>query len=238
METKTNLRERVVLESVDSTQDYAARLLRQPSTASIILAHDQTSGHGRFERPWFSEPGSSLTTSLIFREHADHPMPWIIGMRVALAVAGVCHARVAWPNDVMHNGRKLAGVLTQVLPDYMGRKVPVVGVGVNLRVSEFPEDIRHRAVSLHDVQAEVPTAEALLDQILARLDELPEPTNWQAIQPIWMHFDSTPGKKYQLPTGEEAVAMGFGPNGELLCSVQGEARTVMAAEAIFGLQFD
>jgi hypothetical protein len=49
-----------------------------------------------------------------------------------------------------------------------------------------------------------------------------------------MLFDATPGKKYKLSSGEEAIAIGIGPDGELICSVDGETQTVLAADAIFG----
>jgi BirA family transcriptional regulator, biotin operon repressor / biotin---[acetyl-CoA-carboxylase] ligase len=74
----------------------------------------------------------------------------------------------------------------------------------------------------------------MLNRLLDRLRSMPEPESWQAIEPVWKLFDATPGKLYKLPTGEESVAMGVGPSGELLCAVEGESTTVMAADALFG----
>ncbi|HLK16130.1 MAG TPA: hypothetical protein VKT78_15100, partial [Fimbriimonadaceae bacterium] len=58
--------------------------------------------------------------------------------------------------------------------------------------------------------------------------------DWSDLEIVWDVFDATPGKKYRLPSGEDAVAIGVGPNGQLVCSVNGDPRTVYAADAILG----
>jgi len=238
MTIKLNLGEWVELAEVSSTQAVAADMIRLAKTPKVVIAEHQTAGHGRFDRTWYSEKGHSLTASILFDEYADHPKPWLLGMSVALAAASVLHAKVWWPNDVVYNGKKVGGILTEVMTDPIGRKIPVIGIGLNLSIESFPKEIAHRAVSHHEFSHTTLTPKEALEQILIRLEELPDPSSWANIQKIWMLFDATPGKCYQLPTGETATAMGFGPDGELLCSVDGETRSVMAAEALFGLQFD
>ncbi len=63
---------------------------------------------------------------------------------------------------------------------------------------------------------------------------MPEPEHWSDLQPVWTLFDDTAGKHYRLISGEEAIAIGIGPEGELVCAVEGETTMVMAAEAILG----
>ncbi|MCX7799437.1 MAG: biotin--[acetyl-CoA-carboxylase] ligase [Fimbriimonadales bacterium] len=225
----------VVLDEVDSTQEFAKRSLSgdgQPP--GVVFAHHQTEGRGRFGRTWVSERGGSLTFSMVFGAYADHPKPWLVGMAVAVAAAGVLHVQIRWPNDLAIERRKVGGILTELCRDRHRRQVPVVGVGVNLTQTEFPEEIAETATSLAMHRHGPFDAEALARKIVARLEDLPEPDDWKALEPIWEMFDDTPGKQYRLPDGTFGTAIGIGPDGSLLCSVDGETRTVLAAEALFG----
>jgi BirA family biotin operon repressor/biotin-[acetyl-CoA-carboxylase] ligase len=109
----------------------------------------------------------------------------------------------------------------------------LVGVGVNLNQTEFPEEIADRAVSLAQVRGEALEPLAVAHSILQRLAGLPEPNEWSDLAPIWSIFDRTPGKRYRLPNDHEAIALAIGSEGQLICSVEGESQTVFAADAIF-----
>jgi len=227
----------IELDEVESTQTAAAALLTAPhadGVPGVVFARQQTAGKGRFGRAWLSEEGDSLTMSLVFGTYADHPKPWLIGMAVGLAAAGALHCLLRWPNDLIIDGRKLGGILTELITDSSKRKVPVVGIGVNLGQTAFPKEIAATATSLALHRAGPFDAVQIAQAILRRLTDLPEPDSWQRLAPVWELFDDTPGKLYRLPDGTAATALKVGPEGELLCSVDGEAVTVMAAEALFG----
>ncbi len=218
-----------MVESVDSTQRLAAELLRAGEPIGAVLAREQTGGVGRFGRAWHSPPGTSLSLTLILREYRAHPAPQFVGMAVALAAASAMRCQLAWPNDLMIGSKKVGGVLTEIVDG-----VPLVGVGANLDVESFPEEIAGRATSLRIEQGGDHPPEAIAGRIVAVLRTLPEPSTWLDLAPVWSIFDRTPGKRYRLSTGEEALALGIGGNGSLLCSVEGETRSVMAADALFG----
>jgi BirA family biotin operon repressor/biotin-[acetyl-CoA-carboxylase] ligase len=224
----------IVLDQVESTQTVAAESLLSANPAGVVFAHHQVAGKGRLGREWHSDRGDSLTFSLIFRDYADHPQPYLIGMACALAVAGAVHTQVRWPNDLIVGTRKVGGILTEILPDKDGNRVPVVGIGLNLNQRTFPADLDLIATSLaqehHREYDALDVAKAILD----RMDSLPEPRAWSDLSPVWELFDRTPGKLYKLPNGDYAVALGIGSDGRLLCSVDGESRSVLAAEAHFG----
>lgn len=227
----------IELDEVVSTQDHASALLRgelEGKRPGVVIARNQTGGRGRFDRTWFSEAGGSLTMSLVFEPYANHPRPWLVGMAVAAACAAAVHCRLNWPNDLVAGGKKLGGILSQLVPDQQGRKVPVVGVGINLNTTKFPQEIADRATSLALLRPAQYDAEAVARQIVERIELMPEPDRWSDLRPVWALFDSTPGKLYKLPTGEMALGIGIGPEGELICSVEGETQTVLAADAIFG----
>jgi len=226
-----------VLDEVDSTQDEAARRLRAGlSEPTVIWARHQTKGRGRFGRAWHGKPDESLTMSVALTDRHDHRAPWLLGMGMACAAASALHAQLQWPNDVVLGGCKVGGILTELLPDADERRVPVIGVGINLNQTEFPAEIVDRASSMRLQRGHAFEVEAVAKEILARFEAMPYLGAWSDVRPIWTMFDTTPGKPYRLPRGEVATALGLGPDGELIASVEGETVTVLAADALFGKQ--
>lgn len=224
----------LILEEAESTQSVVADALRAGEAVGAVLALHQTRGRGRFDREWISEPGASLNLSFPMRAYADRDEPWLVGMAVAIAAAGAVHAELRWPNDLVLQGSKLGGILTEIVEDKEGRKVPVVGVGLNLNQTSFPQSIKATATSLA-LHREGPfLPEDVARTLFDRFADTPEPDTWQSLEKAWGLFDDTPGKHYRLPDGREAVALGIGPHGELLCSIAGESATVLAADALFG----
>lgn len=223
-----------VVDVASSTQDLVkARLLSGEDSAVYLLAKNQTEGRGRFGREWISEPEDSLTMSLSLPEWNDHQKPWLIGMMFACAVAGALNLRLRWPNDLSINRKKVGGILTEIV-EAGGVRKAILGVGVNLNQDSLPEKIAEFATSIRMERGKHTAPETAAQLILDRLESMPKPTSWSEIAPIWSLYDETPGKRYQLPTGEEAVAIAVGPEGELICSVEGETRSVMAANALLG----
>ena len=207
----------------------AADLLRAGEPVGGVLAYAQTGGVGRFGRAWYSPPGDSLSMTIILRAYRDRAAPQFVGMAVALAAATALDCGIAWPNDLMIGGKKVGGVLTEIVDG-----VPLVGIGANLNVERFPEEIAGRATSLRLERGGEYTPFDIAQKIVAALAGLPEPDDWASLAPLWGARDATPGKRYRLPSGEEAVAVRVGSDGRLVCEVAGETRSVMAADALFG----
>src|SRR5476651_2338843 len=106
---------------VDETGSTNADLLASAASGaldrSVLMARHQTAGRGRLDRRWEAPAGANLLVSLLFREVPEHPHQ--LTQRVALAAVSAC-AEIAgvsptlkWPNDLLFDGRKLAGVLAQ-----------------------------------------------------------------------------------------------------------------------------
>ncbi|MBV6459157.1 MAG: Bifunctional ligase/repressor BirA [Fimbriimonadaceae bacterium] len=213
-----------VVDSAESTQD----LLSQPEFdgVDVVLAKQQTGGRGRHQRTWHSgEPGESLAMSIAFRALAGHPKPWLIGMGCAVAAASAVHAHLQWPNDLVLDGKKLGGILTEIVGG-----IPIVGIGLNLNQTQFPSEIAGIATSLTLHRPAQYDAETVARSILDRLARLPDLRVWSDLQPIWNLFDETKGKPYALVDGRKGTAIGIGPEGELLVSVEGETERVLAAD--------
>jgi BirA family biotin operon repressor/biotin-[acetyl-CoA-carboxylase] ligase len=136
---------RVHFRVVDSTNE-RARLLAAAGAphGTLVTASEQRAGRGRQGRSWTAPPGQALLCSLLVRE-PPRLLPLTAGMAVASAVGD--EARLKWPNDVLVQGLKVAGILVEGRPT---ERWAVVGIGVNVAVSvdELPAQLRARAGTL------------------------------------------------------------------------------------------
>lgn len=139
---------------------------------TVVVAAAQTDGRGRRGRTWVSSPGDSLIFSLLWRfAPGTLPvgLPLVVGVAVtnALAKVGVGSAALKWPNDVLIQGRKLAGILVELVPGTPHEAV--IGIGLNLRLpAALPEEIRSLAAALDRPVDE----NILLASLLIELDVL------------------------------------------------------------------
>ena len=148
-------RPRLHLRSIGSTNARARELAEAGAPhGTAVTAGEQTAGRGRQGRGWSTPPGSALAVSLVIRD----PDP-LLSLRAGLAVADLAGAaaRVKWPNDVLVDGRKVAGVLVEGRPQ---EGWAVLGIGVNaaLDLATLPEELRATAGTLGLDPAELPRA--------------------------------------------------------------------------------
>lgn len=184
------------LESTPSTQDVvraAARAGAEPGFC--CLAGAQTAGRGRQGRVWAAPADSALLASVLVGV-AQPVLGWTplaagLAIRSAVAQQSGYQGRLKWPNDLVAEGRKLAGVLCEVEPAAPGPPTAVaIGLGVNLRVRSFPEGAV--GISLDQVAPRSPTAPALLGAFLGELrsrlrvlDDGPEPLRREWLRHAW-----------------------------------------------------
>jgi len=163
-------RPRLHLRSVGSTNERARELAEADAPhGTAVTAGEQTAGRGRQGRGWSTPPGSAIALSLVIRD----PDP-LLSLRAGLAVADLAGAgaRVKWPNDVLLDGRKVAGVLVEGRPQ-AGWAVLGIGVNAALDLELLPEELRGVAGTLGLAPRELPRA---LDELLRALEaRLAEP---------------------------------------------------------------
>ncbi|HEX5145600.1 MAG TPA: biotin--[acetyl-CoA-carboxylase] ligase [Conexibacter sp.] len=161
---------RLHLRATDSTNVRAQQLASAGAPhGTLVTASGQTAGHGRQGRSWVTPAGRALACSLVLREPAA-----LLPMHAALAVADVAdafdaagrRAAIKWPNDVLLDGRKVAGILAEGRPQ---EGWVVLGIGVNVAVEEddLPAALRALATSLGREPADVERVLALLLERLA-----------------------------------------------------------------------
>jgi BirA family biotin operon repressor/biotin-[acetyl-CoA-carboxylase] ligase len=171
---------RVRLEVVDEIDSTSSRVLEMAAagapSGTCLAAEWQSAGRGRRGRSWVSALGGSLTFSLLWRfeRGAGHlaGLSLAVGVAVARALAecGIERVQVKWPNDVVVDFRKLAGLLVETSGEMQGPSVAVIGVGVNWRLNERVLDRIDQAVTDVAHCAPVPPSRnALLARLLASL---------------------------------------------------------------------
>ncbi|MCE2396703.1 biotin--[acetyl-CoA-carboxylase] ligase [Candidatus Poribacteria bacterium] len=165
---------------VGSTNDLALQCgVDGAEEGTLILAESQTQGRGRHGRKWLAPPGSSILGSIILRHRlrADQVgLPNLIG---AVAIATATNeltnlsARIKWPNDVLIQGKKVSGVLTELEYDRHRQPFFVMGFGVNVNMTsaDLPEELRASATSLRIESGRKISRVVLLQTILHRLEE-------------------------------------------------------------------
>jgi BirA family biotin operon repressor/biotin-[acetyl-CoA-carboxylase] ligase len=211
----------------DSTNARARELASAGAPhGTIVTAAEQSAGRGRQGRSWAGPPGRSLLLSVIVRTF-DGLLPLRAGLAVA-DVAGAA-ARVKWPNDVLLDGRKIAGILVEGRPQ---EGWAVVGIGVNVAVdpAELPEDLRAIAGTLGRPRAALDaTLAELLDALAIRLDE-PAAVAVAGLRAR----DALLGRAITWPGGAGEGA-GIDPDGRLLVrSADGRVHALDAGEVHLG----
>lgn len=211
--------------STESTQAEAKK-----SLAGIHWTTNQTAGRGRFDRHWYSEPGRSLAASIALPEYRGFANSYLVAMWITLALAVEFDLRVQWPNDLVLNGKKVCGVLTEIVDG-----IPVIGFGLNIGRMAFPPEIAQRASSFFNEGREVGTPVDVLERIVLMLSELgPVPESWSAMAEKWSAFDETKGKMFRLQDGRLGVADGISELGELIWNEHGHIEMVTCADALWG----
>lgn len=139
-------------ETVDSTNLIVKDWARQGAEEGrCAVAEAQTAGRGRRGRSWISPPGENLYFSILLRPQAEASHVAMITLLMAIAVTqGVrelhLDAKIKWPNDVVINGKKICGILTEMYQSAAGSFFLVIGTGINVNQKEFPEEVKKQLV--------------------------------------------------------------------------------------------
>lgn len=170
--------------SVSSTQDEARRLLEsgEASAGHVVVADQQTAGRGRFGRPWTSPSGGLYATFLISSAPAIALFAGVAAAR-ALERLGVA-VGLKWPNDILVDGKKLAGILIEA-----DRDLALVGVGINI-----DEPSVEGATSLRRIGVDARRGELLL----ALLDEINTPADPDDVLAAYRARSATVGRRVRV----------------------------------------
>jgi BirA family biotin operon repressor/biotin-[acetyl-CoA-carboxylase] ligase len=210
---------------------------------TVVLAESQTQGRGRMGRRWASPPGLNLYASIVLRPRlpaAEVPLITLVaGLATAESVAELVSEGVGikWPNDVVIDGRKAAGILSEMDAGDAARFV-VVGIGVNLNAGagDFPPELRAIATSVRQASgAEVDRARfcgRLLSHLEHRYDTL-QAAGFAALLPAWQRWDVLRDRPVEVRQGDQVIAgtgRGIGADGRLRVETAGGVVEVVAGD--------
>jgi len=131
------------LNEVDSTNEYIKQILQGSPEGTVVVADTQTAGKGRLGKTWFS-PEGGLWMSVLLQHPDNCLLPLTAGVSICEAFQSYdISPRIKWPNDVLLNGKKIAGILTEIIDDRA-----ILGIGINLNVQQFPAELREKASSV------------------------------------------------------------------------------------------
>ena len=191
LQTKILGRHVSCLDTVDSTNEEAKRRAQAGApSGSIFVAETQTGGKGRLGRSWTSPPKTGLWFSILLREGLFPSQVTTITLLAGLAVCTAIReltgldARIKWPNDVVIGTKKVCGILTEMAAEIDRIDYIVVGVGVNVNIPSFPEEIAVKATSLQIESGSSLRRVPLLQEILNQFESILLDYQSSGIEPL------------------------------------------------------
>lgn len=231
-------------EEIDSTNLEAARLADSLPHGTVIAADAQTAGRGRRGRSWVSRKGENLYFSMLLKPDFGPEQASMLTLVMALAVAqGMeqiygCTPQIKWPNDIVVNGRKVCGILTEMQVAAGAIRYVIVGVGINVNQMTFEEVGLDYASSLQKETGMCKDRKELLEAVMKQFEALYREFcgsgSLQSMKEAYEARLANIGLEVRVldPKGEyTGTALGINDRGELLVRRQdGRREAVYAGE--------
>jgi len=193
-------------ESVDSTQKIALQLsLDGVPEGTVVIAEEQTSGRGRMARTWFSPKYTGVWMSVVLRPNLlpqkAPQLTLVTAVAVVQAIEEIASLKpqIKWPNDILINGKKITGILTelQAESDRINSVIIGIGMNVNQELEGYPEELRTIATSLRIETGKVINRAELIKLVLAKLEYLYDlylTEGFYPIKQLWESYAVSIGK--------------------------------------------
>ncbi|MCX7793371.1 MAG: biotin--[acetyl-CoA-carboxylase] ligase [Thermodesulfovibrionales bacterium] len=242
----------IILDRVDSTNTYLSILAKEGYPhGTVVIADTQTAGRGRFRRQWFSPPGKNIYMSILVKPEGVNQslsdfsiLPLLAGIASARAIRYFTGLPVnlKWPNDLLLYEKKLGGILVE---SHMAPSVGIldayfivgIGINVNMKREELPEDIKDIATSLYMIAGREFERKPLIEEILKEFFILYEEFKSEGKTYIiseWQSLSSTLGRKVRclMPDGREITgrAVALDDNGYLIVEKDGVLESIKAGD--------
>jgi len=233
-----------------STNSYLMQNVSAQTHATCVVANLQTSGRGRRGRSWQAGLGASLTFSLLWRFQCGASA--LSGLSLAVGIAlmrslhqfGITDSQLKWPNDVLINHEKLAGILIELQGDMEGPSTAVIGMGINLNLPEsLKQQIDQPVTDLASAFAQTIDPNHLLGVLLKHLSDILsafEQSGFSGLRDEWTqhHAYHNQAVRMLMPDGREVhgVVQGIAEDGSLLvATADGLQRFISGEISLRGL---
>lgn len=237
------------MEECTSTQTIAHELARQGADdGTIVISELQTAGKGRMARPWESTQGKGIWMTVIIKPDVlPHQAPQFT-LVTAVAIVNAMKSLytnftpyIKWPNDILINGRKCTGILTEMMAEMDRVQALLIGIGINVnqQLHDFPEELQSIATSV-SIEEQQPIDRAqLVAAILNNLERYSDQYVQEGFAPIkalWEEASGTIGKQIKATTLREVIegkAIGITDAGVLEIELaNGEIKSVYSADIV------
>jgi BirA family transcriptional regulator, biotin operon repressor / biotin---[acetyl-CoA-carboxylase] ligase len=232
---------------IDSTQRRARELGHEGAPeGAVVVAEAQTAGRGRLGRTWHSPAGRNVYASILLRPEVTPSVVPQLALAVGLGAADAIETlglrpQVKWPNDVLLDGRKAVGILTEMEAELERVRLVVVGIGVNvnLECADLPVYLRETATSLHIAAGRRIDRVAFTAALLASIERTYQRfvrEGFAGLRPAWDARDALRGRRVVRDVGGREVAgtvTGVDDDGALrLVDDHGVEQRVVAGEVV------
>ena len=218
-----------LMEEIDSTNDAAKRAAKNDAPhGALFVAESQSRGRGRQGRTWLGARGESILASVVLRVRCAPrdlpPISLVVGLAARDAVANALEKKeservmIKWPNDVIIDGKKVAGVLVEAVLTSSRVEAVIVGVGVNVHQRNFPDEIAARATSIALHANEVPDRAKVLVDLLSGIDRDVAHVASRGLGLVHARItaaDALRGNRIRTDDGVTGVAIGIDLDGAL-----------------------
>ena len=211
-------------ESVHSTQRIAAN---EP-LGTVVLADHQSAGQGRHGHTWHSAPRQGLYCSIVLEPRPLLTLALGVATVEAIAQTTGIHCDIRWPNDLMLDNRKVAGILVQLINDHA-----ISGIGINVNHTEFPPNIDATSLRLHSGRAH--DRDAIFEALLPAIDSVIQEDS-ETILRLFAHASSyVAGRRVTVdqPGGKiSGTTAGLDPEGYLIVRKDDGTDTLILAGGV------
>jgi BirA family biotin operon repressor/biotin-[acetyl-CoA-carboxylase] ligase len=238
-----------VFDEIDSTQTKVKQLaLERYPEGTIVIAEQQLQGKGRFLRPWDSQKEKGIWMSVLLRPSV--PLPQISQLTLVMAVVITeairdftgLEAKIKWPNDILINGKKVVGILTEVQAEEHMINSLIVGIGINVHHSsdDFPVEMRSSATSLQSELNRVIDRTNFLFSLMSHLEKGYENYIFEGFsksRQLWEHYAHSQNQEIRLFRGDHLLTgkqIGLTDRGELILEeASGNRLFISSGEVVY-----
>ncbi len=231
-------------DEIDSTNNELKRQAEAGAEHGMLAVSEvQTAGRGRMGRPWSSPAGSGIWMSLLLRpdimpiQASGLTLVMALAVREAIVALTGSACGIKWPNDIVAEGKKVCGILTEMSAEPDRINHVVIGVGINVTDDSFPEEIRDRAISIWQVCGQKIQRAELVAEILKAFECFYERYlqngDMSALMEEYNAALINCGQTVRVldPKGEyEALARGIIPSGALIVEKDGQTWEIISGE--------
>ena len=232
-----------------SSTNTVAKFLSETNAenGSVVISEKQSGARGRSGKSWESPLGGAWL-SIILTPDVDHSKIPLITLATGVAVAktlekiGIENSEIKWPNDIMINGKKVCGILTEAVTNFNTIETVIIGVGIdaNLTIEDFPEELQEGTTTLENELERKVDVNLLIKIFLEEFEKISELFNHEGYEEIlkeWRKRSYTIGKIVEVrkPFNKyyDAYVLGISREGALVVEkIDGSLEKVISGECI------